>query len=101
MIPSSSGGDPGPGVQAGSQARSCSKLSPPSKHMTFFIAAHNRFHHNCCDDKKPPTVDQVKAKSIENANKRKRSRYNRNMRQQQQQQQTSSRSSPESTPASG
>ena len=64
------------------------------------LVAHNRFHHNCCDEKKPPTLDEVKAKSIENANKRKRSRFNKgNVKQQQLQ--SSSRSSPDTSTQQG
>ena len=31
------------------------------------ISAHNRFHHNCCDIKKSPSVEEIKALSVMNA----------------------------------
>ena len=45
------------------------------------VVAHNRFHFKCCDNPPPrkPTVEEVKAKSLENsvnAQKRRRERSN-------------------------
>ncbi len=40
------------------------------------FAAHNRFHYNCCDQSQggTPSPEQVKAKSVENAQKRREAR---------------------------
>lgn len=38
--------------------------------------AHNRFHYKCCDQEpaRKPTVDEIKAKSLENAQRSRKSR---------------------------
>ena len=43
--------------------------------IIYVVAAHNRFHYNCCDSKKGITVEDVKALSIMNVAKRRRSRH--------------------------
>ena len=35
--------------------------------IIFYISAHNRFHYNCCDVKKSPSIDDIKAQSMMNA----------------------------------